>query len=146
MAQTGMAQTGAAPAIKAPGDKVTLEISANSQPGRAPVILKWDVIFPVQLMLVESDPEPSTAAAKAGKSLQCLAQKPYSYDCELSGGRNPIPDGVVAVFHFRIRKLAVAGPATFRIEKVRAIAADTRETSLSDTQAGVVVKLADPAK
>jgi hypothetical protein len=36
---------------KAPGDKVTLDILANSQP----VALKWEVVFPAQLMAMEGD-------------------------------------------------------------------------------------------
>src|ERR1700678_1425654 len=102
---------------KAPGDKVTLEISADSQPARAPIALKWEVIFPAQLMEMETDaPQLGSAAMDSGKSLQCTSTKPYSSVCVLSGGQKPIGNCPGAIFHFQIRALAKAGPTTLKIQ------------------------------
>src|SRR3974390_782139 len=98
----GQTSTGSS-VTKAPGEKVTLQIFANSQPARAPVALKWEVMFPAQLMDMEGDADIGSAVMDSGKSLKCMLQKPYSYVCVLSGGRNPIADGQIAIFHFRIR-------------------------------------------
>ncbi len=136
---------GQTPAIssvtKAPGDKVTLEISANSQPARAPVALKWEVVFPVQLMEMEGDaPEVGSAAEDSGKSIQCTARRPYAYVCTLAGGQKPIADGLIAIYHFRIRATAKAITTNLRIEKVESTTLDSRTWPLNDTEAIVIIK------
>jgi hypothetical protein len=137
-----LAQTSRVSSVtKAPGDKVTLDISANSQPGRAPVALKWDVVFPAQLMALEGDaPDTGSAATDSGKSLSCTARKPYSYSCVLSGGQNPIQNGLIASFHFKIRAPAGAGTTTLRIERAVATTADSKILSLNDTEAIVIIR------
>ena len=126
---------------KAPGDKVTLDISANSQPGRAPIALRWEVVFPAQLMSMEGDtPEMGSAATDSGKSLQCNARNPYSYSCVLSGGQNLIANGLIAIFHFKILNMADAGTTTIRIERAVAITADSKVATLNDTEAVVIIR------
>jgi len=126
---------------KAPGEKVTLDISAYSQPARAPVALKWEVVFPAQLMEMDGDaPEIGKAAMDSGKSLQCTARKPYSYVCILSGGQNPIADGPIAIYHFKIRTTAWAGTTTFRIENAESTTADSKKWTLSETEAIVIIR------
>jgi hypothetical protein len=128
------------PVIKAPGDKVTLDLSANSQPGRAPVALKWRLIFPVQLMEMDGDAEVGSAARDSGKSLQCTSHSPYSYDCTLSGGQKAITDGLIAIFHFRIRPKAEAGTATFRMDKVECTTADSKQLNLDDAETTIFIR------
>jgi hypothetical protein len=126
---------------KAPGEKVTLDIVAESQPARAPVALKWEVVFPSQLMELEGDgAEISSAAKDSGKSIQCTARAPYRYLCILSGGAKPVADGTIAVFHFRIRSTAAAGTISLRIEKTESTTADSKKFILNDTQAQVIIK------
>jgi hypothetical protein len=126
---------------KAAGEVVTLTIKAVSQPARAPVALKWEVVFPVQLMEMETDsPEISAAARDSGKSLQCMARKPYAYICVLSGGENAIADGTIAVFHFRIKAMASPTTTTLRIEKTEATAMDLRKWTLNDTEVTVIIR------
>lgn len=126
---------------KAPGEKVTLDISVNSQPSRAPVALQWEVVFPAQLMDMESDaPEIGSAAKDAGKSLQCTARRPYAYACTLSGGQKPIASGPIAIFHFRIRTTAEAGTTTLRIERAEATTADSKEETLNNTESIVIIR------
>lgn len=126
---------------KAPGEIVTLEISADSQPSRAPVALKWEVVFPVQLMEMEgSAPELGGAAMDSGKSIQCTARKPYAYACTLAGGQKPIGNGVIARYHFKIRTTAAAGTTTLRIEKNVATSVDSKVATLNDTLVIVIIK------
>jgi|HubBroStandDraft_1064217.scaffolds.fasta_scaffold366939_2 hypothetical protein len=126
---------------KAPGEVVTLTIKAVSQPARSPVALKWEVIFPVQLMEMETDsPEISAAARDSGKSLQCTARKPYASTCMLSGGKNPIVDGTVAIFHFRIKAMASPATTTLRIEKAEATTVDLQKWTLNDTEVTVNIR------
>jgi len=125
---------------KAPGEKVRLEIAANSQPGRAPVALKWEVVFPAQLMEMESDAEAGSAAIDSGKSLQCTPLRSYSYACILSGGQNPIADGPIAIFHFKILTTAAPGTIALRIERVEATTVDSKHWSLNNTEAAVIIR------
>jgi len=126
---------------KAAGEPVTLTISINSQPGEAPVAVKWQVVFPAQLMDLESGaPEIGGAAMDSGKSLQCTARNAYSYVCMLSGGKNPIADGAIAIFHFKIRTDAKAGTATLRTEKAESTMANSQAFTLNDTESTVVIR------
>jgi hypothetical protein len=126
--------------IKAPGDQVTLDISADSQRGRAPVALKWDVIFPAQLMAMDGAPDTGSAAMNSGKSLQCTARRLYTYTCILSGGQNPIANGPIAIFHFRILTTAEPRTTTLRIEKAVATTVDSSVLTLNDTEAIVIIQ------
>jgi hypothetical protein len=128
------------PVTKAPGDSVTLEIQATSQPTRAPVALRWEVIFPAQLMEMYGAPEAGSAAAKSGKSLQCKARTSYALSCTLSGGQNPIADGTIAIFHFNIMLTAKPGPAFFTIGRAVSTLADSNLFRLNDTQAAVNIR------
>ena len=126
---------------KAPGDRVTLDILVDSQPGGAPVALQWEVVFPAQLMALEGDaPELGKAAMDSGKSLQCTARKPYRYFCLLAGGQNPIANGPIAILHFRIRTTAEAKTTTLKIERVEATTVDSKALTLNDTEAIVVIQ------
>lgn len=141
----GQLHTGQTPAVsnvtKAPGDSVTLEISAASQQGKAPVALKWEVVFPAQLMELEGGgPEIGSTAMKAGKSLQCTARTPYAYVCTLSGGQKPVADGTIAIYHFRIRAKAKAGITSLRIERAESTTMDSRKWTLNNTEAIVIIR------
>jgi hypothetical protein len=124
---------------KAPGEQVTLEISANSRPGGAPVGLKWEVIFPAQLMDLEGS-EIGSAAMDSGKSLQCTSQRPYSNACILSGGQKPIANGPIAIFHFRIRTTAQPGRISLRTDRAESTTADSKALPLNDTEAIVIIR------
>jgi hypothetical protein len=130
--------TRVSPVTKGPGDEVTLEISVASQPARAPIALKWDVIFPAQVMDMESQ-APGSAAMQAGKSLQCKLRKPYAYTCILAGGQNLIPDGQVAVYHLKVKPMAEAGSTTFRIENLESTTADSKNWALNPTESNSVI-------
>jgi hypothetical protein len=126
---------------KTPGEKVTLTLSVDSQPGKAPVAVKWEVIFPAQLIEMESDaPERGSAAVDSGKSLQCTARSPYLYVCLLSGGQTPIADGPIAIFHFRVRTTAEAATTALRIQKATATTADSKELPLNNTESTVIIQ------
>ncbi len=126
---------------KAPGENVTLEVSANSQPARAPIALKWEVVFPAQLMDMEGDgPELGSAAKDSGKSLECTARTPYAYVCILSGGQKPTADGVIAIYHFKIRATATKGVTALRIEKAESTTSDSKKWPLNKTEAIVIIR------
>jgi hypothetical protein len=126
---------------KAPGEMVTLEISADSQPSRAPVALKWEVVFPAQLMEMEGGvPELGSAAMDSGKSIHCAPRKSYAYVCTLSGGQKPIGNGLIAIYHFKIVTTAAAGTTNITIEKAESTTADSKKWTLNDTEVIVIIK------
>jgi hypothetical protein len=125
----------------APGEKVRLEISLDSATARAPTALKWEVVFPAQLLQLEADgPEVGGAALNSGKSLQCAVRNQYSYFCILSGGQNPIANGPIAIFHFKISTTAEAGTTAVRIENAEAVTVDSKELTLSNAEGTVTIR------
>jgi hypothetical protein len=101
--------------------------------------LKWEVVFPAQLMDLEGDAEIGSAAKDAGKSLECKPLKPYSYSCVLSGGQKAIGDGQIAVFHFRIRTTAAAGTTALRVERAAATTGEGKQEALNSTESIVII-------
>jgi hypothetical protein len=129
------------PTTKGRGEKLTLEITADSQPGRVPIALRWNLIVPAGLMEMDSGgPEPGSAAKTSGKSLQCTSRRPYLYICSLAGGNAPIADGQVAIFHFTILKTAAPGTTALKIENAVAISASGHEDDLDDKQSVVIIQ------
>jgi hypothetical protein len=131
---------GKPPLIKAPGDPVTLQLFANSLPNRAPLALQWEVVYPAQLMDLEGKPEAGRAAADSGKSLECKPRKEYSFVCVLSGGSQPMADGQIAVFHFRIHSDATPGRVTLRIQSASARQKDNSEAPLKNTESVFTIR------
>jgi hypothetical protein len=126
---------------KAPGDTVTLEISADSEPARAPIALKWAVLFPAELMEIETAaPQMGSAAVDSGKSLRCTVRNPHSCVCILSGGQKPIGDGPIATFHFKIRTTAKKGTASLRIEGGESTTADSKKWLLDNSEVIVIIR------
>jgi hypothetical protein len=128
------------PVLKKPGDPVTLQLFANS-PKTAPLGLRWNVIFPAQLMDLESF-EPGRAARDSGKSLECNREKEkeYSYLCFLSGGEKLITDGQVAVFHFHIHPDAKPQDVILRIEDAWAIEQNNSVAKLNSTKSVFIIR------
>jgi hypothetical protein len=125
----------------APGEKVSLEISLDSAKASAPTTLKWEVVFPAQLLELEGDgPEIGSAAMDSGKSLTCSRRKSYSDFCTLSGGQNPVANGPIAIFHFKIRAAAEAGTAAVRIERAEAVTVDSKELTLNNAEGTVTIR------
>jgi hypothetical protein len=114
-----------------PGDKIAIEISLVSSVGEGPDTLKWETIFPAQLLEVVGGPEAAGAAKESGKSLTCTQRESYLYVCILAGGQKPIANGPIARFPFRIRADAHPGTANVRTSKVEAVTKDLKTLKLS---------------
>jgi len=124
----------------APGERVRLEISLDSAVVSALTGLKWEVVFPAQLLEPgDEEPEIGRPAMESGKSLTC-ASKTYSSVCTLSGGQKPIPKGPIAIFHFKIRTSAEAGTAEVRIERAEAVTVDSKELTLDAAEGTVTIR------
>lgn len=114
-----------------PGEEISIEISLTSSAGESPDTLKWETIFPAQLLEMIGSPEAGSAATDSGKSLTCTQRESYSYICILAGGQKPIANGPIARFAFRIRPDAHPGTAIIRGGKVEAVTRDLKTVKLS---------------
>jgi hypothetical protein len=124
------------------GDSVAVEISVDTSTGTAPVALTWETVFPDDLLQVEGNgPVAGSAARESGKVLTCSSPKPYSYVCILVGGQKPIGSGLLATFHFKIRRNAHRGPATVRAQRGEAAAVDAlTKLSLADAEGTITIR------
>jgi hypothetical protein len=128
-------------ASAAPGREVRIEVSLESPPGKEPVALQWEMIFPSQLLDPQGDgPEIGGAEGKSDKSVACALQKPYSYTCVLFGGQKPIANDLKIIFNFKIRSDARLGPTAIRIQKAEAATADFRRSALKDAEGTLTIR------
>lgn len=114
-----------------PGEKIGIEISLVSAAKESPDTLKWETIFPAQLLEVVSSPEAGSAAKESGKSLTCTLRESYSYVCILAGGQKAIANGLIARFAFKIRADAHPATANIHINKVDAVTKELKSLKLS---------------
>jgi hypothetical protein len=122
------------------GERVSMEISLNSITAHTAVAMQWEIIFPVQVLEVESGgPQAGAAAKESGKTLTCVARKEYSYNCVLAGGQKPIGNGVIAFLQFSIRTGARAGSSVFRVEKAESVTVDLKKSALSPVEGTVTI-------
>jgi hypothetical protein len=128
-------------ATGSPGEKLKLEISVDSAMAEALTGFQWEMVFPAQLLELDSEgPEAGSAAVDAGKSITCAQRKPYSYSCTLLGGKNPVANGLIAIFHFKIRTTAEAGTSAVRIEKAGAVTVDSKKLALNNAEGTVTIQ------
>jgi hypothetical protein len=116
-----------------PGEEVRVDISIESPPGKAPLTLKWDTVFPIQLLdLIGDSLEPGKAAKDSDKSITCVKPKPYAYTCIMFGAPKPLANGVIATLHFKLHPDARPGTATVKVQNGEAVAGDLKVFPLKD--------------
>lgn len=126
----GVAGTGQALRVSdakgVPGDKIVIEVSIAAQ-DEAPATLKWELIYPAQLLEIEGPgAQIGKAAEEAGKQLVCAPREAYRYVCVLTGGHKPLGNGVIALFPFKIRSDARAGDAIISVGKIDAVTKEAK--------------------
>jgi hypothetical protein len=131
------------PVQTSPGSEFQVEISIASPAGKAPAILKWDTIFPAQLLdVVGGGPEVGKAGKDSGKVIACAMQKPYSYTCVLFGGQKLIADGVIATIRFKVHADAQPGKTAIRVQKIDAATVDAKSFTMPDAEAPLEIRVA----
>jgi hypothetical protein len=126
---------------KTRGESIMVEVHQDMAAGTAPTTLKWDLIFPAQLMEMEGKmPDTGEAATASGKTLQCNRIKPYSYTCLLFGGDKPIANGALAIFHFKILETAPPTKTTLRLEQAEGTTADAKAAPLKGAEVTVTIR------
>jgi hypothetical protein len=129
-----------APVRAGRGDEVRVDISIVSPVGKAPLILKWETIFPAQLVdVIGNGLELGKAAKDSDKSISCAMQKPYSYTCILFGGVKPLGNGVIATLHFKLHSDARPGVTAVRVQNTDAAGEDFKRFVLNDAQGSLEI-------
>jgi len=123
-----------------PGDKIAIEISLVSAVRESPETLKWETIFPAQLLETVGSPEAGSAAKESGKLLTCTLRELYLYVCILAGGQKPIANGPIAKFPFRIRADAHPGTTNIRTGRVEAVTRDLKTVKLTGSDGQLEIR------
>lgn len=140
------------PASGRQGERVAIEISLKSAPGKEPQVLQWETTIPAaQLSFVDDDMSAGPAAQAAGKSFACAlktnAAGTRTSLCILAGGLQQIQNGVVALLWLRILPQAPIGPVQVRTERGIAVMKGLKEVPLPPEETVVVVRpTAPPAR
>ena len=128
-----------------PGGTAEIEIILHSPRGKEPAAVQWEASIPAgQLNFADTIASAGGAARAAGKSVNCAA-KGESDDsrtalCILSGGEQPIQDGVIAVLRLAIHTRTHRGSYRVRIDHGLAVSKDLRQTVLNPVETLVVVR------
>jgi len=90
--------------LKAPG---IFSVTIDSPPGKAPVALQWEFSIPPVIVISIADITVGKAAESVQKFLTCAArpskqaiQRRVRVACILAGGKDPIPNGPIAVVQY----------------------------------------------
>jgi hypothetical protein len=125
-----------------PDSPNTFRIMIVSPPENPVLALQWRVAVSKGAVIPADGIQPGAAAAAARKELTCRAvesvgQDASAYVCILAGGRQPIPDGPVAM----VRLLAQDrdSSVTVRLSGMKAVTIDTKAKIIPDIEAVVPV-------
>jgi hypothetical protein len=127
-----------------PSGTAAVTLSLESPPGKEPLALQWEVVYPSpQLGAEGSDFTAGQAAKASGKSLTC-AGKPadadtYVYRCILAGGQKAIGNGPVATLTFHIRSAARTGTAAVQIQNAAGVSASLKKIDIGPAQVGIAI-------
>jgi hypothetical protein len=120
----------------------TFRIMIVAAPENPVLALQWRVAVSKGAVIPADGIQPGAAAAAARKELTCRAvesvgQDASAYVCILAGGRQPIPDGPVAM----VRLLAQDrdSSVTVRLSGMKAVTIDTKAKIIPDIEAVVPV-------
>jgi hypothetical protein len=129
-----------------PAQQVSIDLTLISRPGQElPSTLQWEITTSTdQLTLIAEKPIPGPAAQTAGKSVSCrVTSKSGSTEtsaCMLYGGREPIPNGVVAVMRLSVAPDAQPGRSRIRLDKGLAVMKDLKKIPLKTAETVVTIR------
>lgn len=140
-------QLSSAPASVAPGDRFTIDVSLSSPDGADVSALQWDITAPPTLLrFLPQEATTGAAVHAAGKSVNCAPKASgdsasgSTSICMLYGGRESIPNGVVARLVFHVSPDAAPGPARIRVSQGLAVSKDLKRIPLKDAEIDVRIQ------
>jgi hypothetical protein len=112
-------------------------IRLDASAGNPTVALQCDLVVPAAVTVTLNDIQLGSAAATAGKKLNCAAAKASGvrYTCVLAGGAKEIPNGPILVVYYAPPKQAGGPPVRIAIEKVLGVTAAGKAIPAPDTDA-----------
>jgi hypothetical protein len=130
------------------GESGSFLVTASWPAGKAPAALQWTFRFPVEVSVNPDDILTGSAAASAQKSLACAPispspkaiEKGSAYGCILSGGRNTLPNGPLAVVRYHVAGAVGAAEGKVRIEKAMAVSPDLQKSDLAVAEGLISIK------
>src|ERR1700722_1232300 len=129
------------------GARVVIEISLKSPQGKEPSALQWEATIPTtELNLIDKEIAIGPAAKEAGKWVTCAVKgktdTALTSVCILTGGRQQIQNGVIALLMLKVPPEAPIGPARIRVERAIAVSKDVAEVPMKpvDTLVSVLRK------
>lgn len=129
---------------KTPG---AFPMEIDSPQGKAPVALQWELRVPAALAIAVSDITIGKAAEAAGKSVACAASanKPAKegevrYTCILAGGTQRIPNGQVAVVHYRVQDKVDKTSIRVAIENAVGVSLDLKSVAIDGAIAVIKIR------
>ena len=131
------------PVTATAGEWVTIQISLESAPDRAPAALEWDTDIPFNQLELESErmARAPLLVKDAGKSLACAVPQRRAdtqlLHCLLTGGLKSIPSGVIVLLTLKLPERVQTGPARIRLEHALGVTRDLKELPI-DSAEGVV--------
>jgi hypothetical protein len=116
----------------------------ESQPGKAPVALQWEIAVPQAIAVQKTDIALGKAAESAQKTLTCAAssKKPIvpgtaRYKCILAGGQSPLANGSLVEVHYRAQADVAGAPIRVAVENIMGVSADLKRITIPDV-AGII--------
>jgi hypothetical protein len=120
--------------LKTPG---VFSLSMDSPSGKAPAALQWEFSVPPVIAISVADITVGQAAESAHKLLTCAiktnkspVQRRTRLACILAGGLAPIPNGPVAVVHYRVQWEVGGAPIRIGVENILGASADPKPTPI----------------
>jgi hypothetical protein len=133
------------PSTGQPGKPVDVDLTYMGAGPVAPTILEWVVTYPAsELSMAETGPSAGPTLQAAGKSLTCRgtwkkAPTTYSYHCILAGGQMPVPDGIVATLHLKVKPGTKAGVHPVELDDASGVTADAKKISVKKANGKLTV-------
>ena len=116
--------------LKTPG---VFSVTIDSPPGKAPVALQWEFSIPPVIVIGLPDITIGKAAESAGKFLTCAnrpnkpaIQRRIRVACILAGGKDPIPNGPIAVVQYHAQWDVEGAQIRVAVENILGVSVDLK--------------------
>jgi Cohesin domain len=129
-----------------PGERASIEISFNSAPGEEVSALQWETTIPsAQLNFLDETAAPGPAAQAANKSVNCALKNTKSGGtltsvCILSGGQEPIHNGVIATLLLKVLPETAAGSVRIHVDQALAVSKDLKRFPVDPVETTITIR------
>ncbi len=120
------------PSVAPRGATGSLLITFAAPAGKEPVALQWKIAFGSGVTAATGDLAAGDAAGSAGKVLACAPAKGGGpegaiYNCILSGGKKPIPNGTILLVKYGVKPQAAPHAVAVRVSDGMAVSDEANQ-------------------